>query len=956
MTLVCRNCSRINPPDASYCYWDGAALDGREHVRGPIAIGVQPFHSPFVFPSGRPCRNFDELLLACYDEWNEARELLREGYLESFFGAMGRADLALAAKQAMRAADPERGLDQLLSKLPCTNREPPRLFVQPMEINLGILSRSSDRHIVLNIENQGMGLLQGTASCEETAWLMLGEGVAAPRKVFQCLHEFKLPVQIHGKALRAGNKSWEGRLTIDSNGGPAVIVVRVEVPVQPFPESVLTGAVSPRQIAEKAKANPKAAAPFFEKGAVAAWYESNGWTYPVQGPASSGLGAIQQFFEALGLVKAPVVEISETAVLLQGAPGARVEYVLRVRAQEKRPVFAHATTGAPWLQIGRIVLEGQSARIPLKVPSVPARPGEQLQGKVQVTANGGQRFLVQVALTIAGQPAPMDHEDFRSVDLFSDAVLEAKPAPATEDAVSVVETVPEAASVTAEARAGAHVGQDNLREVPPVAESKGKRRQRHGEPNGAEMRKTPSGGFGKHLVPLACLALLLLMVVVHDLGVVFLQPDRNARADADALDPNPSIEIRFHDGPRDGDDDKERMPEPSMRFGLVMLGEKDPLHPDRLKKLTFDEWGRSNNTVLRVDGREYLFGEPNSPGFSFDVRDPPGEWVEMKSKLQGETAGRPRNGLASSWLLPGRKIQATQEVEIVPGVQSRRLDTCLVRYTLDNRDTRPHGVGIRFMLDTFIGANDGVPFTIPGASGLCDTKAAFNGPEQVPDFIEALEKDDLRDPGTVAYLQFRLGGNVESPSRVLLGGWPNADLRKTGVRAARAQLTGWNVPFISIKERLTVEDKETGAKQIVPANDSAVTMYWSEQPLAPGQTRVVGFTYGLGNVDTRESSGHLLLTVGGRLVHHGEFTLTALVHDPQAGERLTLDVPPGFSIVEGEQEQTVPPVPPGASRLASPVTWRLRAGDDGTYELSVQSTTGAKQKLPVTIRTRGVFD
>ena len=225
----------------------------------------------------------------------------------------------------------------------------------------------------------------------------------------------------------------------------------------------------------------------------------------------------------------------------------------------------------------------------------------------------------------------------------------------------------------------------------------------------------------------------------------------------------------------------------------------------------------------------------------------------------------------STWVARRFDGKVTQEVEIVPGTQSRRLDTCLVRYILKNMDNRAHRVGIRFMLDTYIGANDGVPFTIPGASDLCDTKMKFDTAAKVPDFIQALEKDDLRNPGTVAYLQFRIGKNVESPERVLLGGWPNPELQKIGIRTARAQLTGWEVPFISIKER--VKDRV--------ANDSAVTMYWKEQTLEPGKTRTVGFTYGLGNVDARESGGHLLLTVGGRLVRHGEFTLTALVHDPK---------------------------------------------------------------------------
>jgi hypothetical protein len=931
MVLVCRNCSRINPSEAQYCYWDGAVLDGRGRASGPIAVAAQPFHSPFVFPSGRQCRNFDELVLACYGEWKEALELLREGYLGGFFGALGRTDLALAAKHAGSAADADRGLDQLLSKLPCSSREPAKMFVQPMEVNLGQVMHGSDRHFVLHIENQGMGLLQGTIACDDTAWLMLGEGAGSPRKVFQCLHEFPLPVRVHGKALRAGNKPLEGRLSIESNGGDAMVVVRVEVPVQPFPEGVLAGAVSPRQVAEKSKANPKAAAPYFENGAVADWYQRNGWIYPVQGPASSGLGAIQQFFEALGLVKAPVVEISTNAIQLQGPPGAKLEHVLQVRAQEKRPVFAYATAGVPWLQIGPIRLDGRRAHVPVQVASVPAQPGEQMQGKVQVTANGGQRFIVEVTLTISGQsphPQPLSPEGRGAKDFDPsprrgegqgvrgpEKILPPVPVLTAADVVASAETVLDAA---------AHPNRQEILEVLPVAAV-------------ARMGERTSSGCLTHLMALGVLALMLLSAVAHDLWVIFSQPAARVDvADTGLLDANPRLFIHFHDYQGD-----KNMPEPTMRFGLLA---KDADNPDRTKKLTFDEHGRSNNTVVRLDERDHIFG------------DPPGVWLEMKGKLQGETAGRSRDGLASSWLLPTGQLKVTQEVEIVPGVQSRLLDTCLVRYILENRDTRPHRVGIRFMLDTFIGDNDGVPFTIPGASDLCDTKRRFDTPDRVPDFIQALEKDDLRDPGTVAYLQFRIGKNVESPSRVLLCGWPNPELQNMGIRNARAQLTGWEVPFISIKERISVFNKDTRRSTMVSANDSAVTMYWNVKPLEPGQTRMVGFTYGLGNVDTRESGGHLLLTVGGRLVPNAEFTLTALVHNPELGESLTLELPTNLQAEGQQMTQRVPAVPAGASRADSPVTWRLRASQDGKYEISVRSSTGAKQKMPLNIRTRGVFD
>ena len=103
MAQTCSKCSRANPPEAVYCYFDGFVLGGHERRGGPVAVGAQPFNSPFVFPTGRTCRNFDELALACQEDWPDACSLLREGYLESFFGGLGRVDLAKAAKQQLRA-------------------------------------------------------------------------------------------------------------------------------------------------------------------------------------------------------------------------------------------------------------------------------------------------------------------------------------------------------------------------------------------------------------------------------------------------------------------------------------------------------------------------------------------------------------------------------------------------------------------------------------------------------------------------------------------------------------------------------------------------------------------------------------------------------------------------------------------------------------------------------------
>ena len=38
--------------------------------------------NPFVFPTGRTCRSFNELALACQEEWSTACDLFQQGYLK----------------------------------------------------------------------------------------------------------------------------------------------------------------------------------------------------------------------------------------------------------------------------------------------------------------------------------------------------------------------------------------------------------------------------------------------------------------------------------------------------------------------------------------------------------------------------------------------------------------------------------------------------------------------------------------------------------------------------------------------------------------------------------------------------------------------------------------------------------------------------------------------------------
>src|SRR5207248_5703200 len=90
MVQTCSRCTRVNPPEALYCYFDGAALDGHGARGGPVNVGSQPFSVPFVFPTGRACRNFDQLALACQEDGTAAQNALQQGDLAIFLGSAGR--------------------------------------------------------------------------------------------------------------------------------------------------------------------------------------------------------------------------------------------------------------------------------------------------------------------------------------------------------------------------------------------------------------------------------------------------------------------------------------------------------------------------------------------------------------------------------------------------------------------------------------------------------------------------------------------------------------------------------------------------------------------------------------------------------------------------------------------------------------------------------------------------
>ena len=264
------------------------------------------------------------------------------------------------------------------------------------------------------------------------------------------------------------------------------------------------------------------------------------------------------------------------------------------------------------------------------------------------------------------------------------------------------------------------------------------------------------------------------------------------------------------------------------RIGLSILRQADPLCLEKPKRITRDECGRTSNTCVSIDGREFDYGQETAEA----------RWQQLNSRPLKEI----RDGAGRRWLsimeYASENIRIMQSVELVVGEQTRLYDTALIKYVIWNRDNEPHTVGLRAMIDTHIGANDGTPFFIPptedAPAHFVDTREVFEG-DRIPVFLRVLESNDLNDTGTVmtvAEMGLRLRG-IEPMERVVICRWQPAT-------AAR-----WDWPFRAMND-------PPGAKK-----DSCVVLYWARRAMQPGEKRTLAYTYGLGRITGEICAGDI---------------------------------------------------------------------------------------------------
>ena len=450
----------------------------------------------------------------------------------------------------------------------------------------------------------------------------------------------------------------------------------------------------------------------------------------------------------------------------------------------------------------------------------------------------------------------------------------------------------------------------------------------------APLRAGTTRRSGIRLFPLVLLLLCLIGVVIWDL---FAKNDGVAVAPPPD-DPDQIERIVKQTGPEPYDNENRiavNFNEELQRFGISIVRLKDPRYPEKQKLLTRNEDGINNNTRVSIEGYKFIWGRESAGA---GVR-----WARINGKLMKEVRDKDNRRWTSVMDYETERIRVTQSVEIVVGESTRLYDTALVKYVIWNRDDRRHTVGLRAMLDTYIGANDGVPFYIPptedAPSHFVDTKETFTK-AKIPVFIRALESSDLNDKtGTVAELGLRLKG-FETPEKLEICRWP----QEFGAGEA-----DWDWPLQAMNE-------PAGAPK-----DSCVAIYWSRLNMNPDEKRTMGFTYGLGRIageagtiiETGKSGGGKIRLFAGSGKIGRPFVATAYIKKAD-GQKVTIKLPPGVKLFGKSEAAQVVKTEPGKDYAQ--VSWRLVADKSGEYLLEADLDDGAQASDKANIRDQSIFD
>ncbi len=340
-------------------------------------------------------------------------------------------------------------------------------------------------------------------------------------------------------------------------------------------------------------------------------------------------------------------------------------------------------------------------------------------------------------------------------------------------------------------------------------------------------------------------------------------------------------------------------PTPRVRFNVAMLTAQ--IRTEQNQQLHL-----SHFPVLNIDGRVLQAGQG-------------GRFEKNNAALPRTPGGKQRSGFTTVYVIDDIRITMVAELAATKPSErekKREMGTVVIRYTMENIGKEPHKVGLKGYLDMYVINNDGALFAAPTMPGKILDGIELKG-KTLPDFVQCLERPDLKNPGYVAHITLNLGSAVEKANRIVLS------------QHGAGGFQGWEMPAQP------------------SMGDSAVGIFFDPKEIKPGAKREIGYAYGKGVAIAPESEGNVEMRLSGSFEPGQTFIVTALVNDPLQGQALTLELPKGMALLEGREIQPVPQ--PMIDPPQSFVQWKCRVLEMGKHALKIRSSTGVTQTKLVTI-------
>jgi len=246
------------------------------------------------------------------------------------------------------------------------------------------------------------------------------------------------------------------------------------------------------------------------------------------------------------------------------------------------------------------------------------------------------------------------------------------------------------------------------------------------------------------------------------------------------------------------------------RFAIETTGGA-PMEPsDDNKPLVYGRpkpW--TSYTTIKINNVNYVFGGTTKRRAGDDAN-------------YGEVTEGPvikNNQIYTSSLINGIKVE--QILSIVKSSTTGLFDTAQIKYRLINNSNEEKEVGLRVMLDTMLGQNDGAPFRLADKAVTTDNLYLE---EELPSFWQAF--DSITNPTVTSQGTFK-GPGVTAPDKVYFADWGSlAD-------------GDWNFDFNPGQEFVRKGEYEI---------DSAIAMMWEPRLLEPNEEVTYVTNYGLGGI------------------------------------------------------------------------------------------------------------